>query len=69
MGEMVRKGETLLYFYVTREDLFERAADAFKRAVVIAGTPPAKAPCIWRGNSRRDREALICVNFAKIYPN
>lgn len=47
MGEMVRKGETLAYFYVTREDLFERAADAFKRAVVIKQERPQPKPLVY----------------------
>jgi len=46
-GETVRMGEPLADFYVTREELLDKAIDTFKRAVVIRQEPPEPKPLVY----------------------
>jgi pyrimidine-nucleoside phosphorylase len=47
VGETVRKGDVLADFYVTRENLLERAVDTFKRAFVIKQERPKPKPLVY----------------------
>ena len=57
--EKSRKGDVLAALYTSKEELFEAAAEKYKKSIFIEEEAPKKEPLVYaRVNSERNRKIL-----------